>query len=226
MPFKKGHKKPENAYSFEKGHLGYNHKPNSGSFKKGHKTVMTQEMKDKIGAAGRTRTYPLRPSPFKGKKHLEESRIKMSETHKKIGSGDRLLHLWGENHPNWKGGNTDENIKIRQSTEGRLWREAVFARDNWTCQITGIRGGKLVAHHIQNFAQFPELRFAIDNGITLSDKSHQEFHKKYGKRNNTREQLEEFMRLQQPIQTEKMNAPVSPSSAPAGAPIPQQVATR
>jgi len=33
----------------------------------------------------------------------------------------------------------------------------------------------------------------IDNGITLSEKAHREFHKKYGIKNNTNEQLEEFL---------------------------------
>ena len=58
---------------------------------------------------------------------------------------------------------------------------------------TGISGGELVVHHINNFADFPELRTAIDNGITLSKKAHQDFHKIYGVRNNTKEQLEEFL---------------------------------
>lgn len=94
---------------------------------------------------------------------------------------------------NWKGGITPEIKKIRNSIESRLWREAVFARDNWTCQKYGAKGCKLASHHINNFADFPELRFAIDNGITLSDKAHKEFHKKYGVKNNTRKQLEEFL---------------------------------
>ena len=99
----------------------------------------------------------------------------------------------GEETPNWKGGKTSESKRIRNGIEFRLWREAVFARDNWTCQKHKIKGGKLHPHHIQNFAQFPELRFAIDNGITFSEKAHKEFHKKYGNRNNTKEQLEEFL---------------------------------
>ena len=122
-----------------------------------------------------------KPSPKKGKPGKKIS----EEIKKKMGCKK-------EKHWHWKGGITPENIKIRLSIEYRLWREVVFARDNWTCQKTGIKGGNLTAHHIQNFAQFPELRFAIDNGITLSEKAHKEFHKKYGKINNTKEQLNEF----------------------------------
>jgi hypothetical protein len=103
------------------------------------------------------------------------------------------IRFTGKTNPNWKGGVSKKNHNIRGSIEFRLWREAVFARDNWTCQKYGTKGGKLHPHHIQNFSQFPELRFAIDNGITLSERAHREFHKKYGKKNNTREQLLEFI---------------------------------
>lgn len=100
----------------------------------------------------------------------------------------------GERNPQWKGGVTPLHNQIRGSVEYRIWSHGVMSRDNFTCQKTGIRGGKLVAHHILNFSSNPELRFAIDNGITLSKESHEEFHKIYGKRDNTREQLEEFIR--------------------------------
>jgi hypothetical protein len=72
-------------------------------------------------------------------------------------------------------------------------------RDNFTDQKTGIKGGDLEIHHINNFAEFPELRTSIENGITFSKKSHQEFHKKYGYKNNTIEQLEEFLENNEPI---------------------------
>lgn len=35
----------------------------------------------------------------------------------------------------------------------------------------------------------------LDNGITLSKKAHKEFHKIYGRKNNTKEQLEEFLKV-------------------------------
>lgn len=100
----------------------------------------------------------------------------------------------GENNRNWKGGISPINNIIRQSIEAKLWIQSVFARDGYTCQKTGIKGCKLTAHHILNFSSHPEIRFAIDNGITLSIESHIQFHKIYGKKNNTREQLEEFLK--------------------------------
>lgn len=99
----------------------------------------------------------------------------------------------GELNHAWKGGVTPIHNKIRASVEYKLWVNAVYSKDNFTCQKTGVRGGKLVAHHILNFSSHKELRFAIDNGITLSREAHEEFHKIYGKKNNSREQLEEFL---------------------------------
>lgn len=104
--------------------------------------------------------------------------------------------LIGEGNPNWKGGTYGtERHKIMGKIEYKLWRDAVFARDGYTCQKTGVTGGDMECHHVLNFAEYPELRFAIDNGITLSKKSHKEFHKKYGMKNNTREQLEEYLAI-------------------------------
>lgn len=72
----------------------------------------------------------------------------------------------GANNPRWAGGTTTLNAKIRGSIEYKLWREAVFKRDSWTCRNCGGKG-PLHADHIRPFAWFPELRFAIDNGRTL-----------------------------------------------------------
>jgi len=78
----------------------------------------------------------------------------------------------GENHYRWKGGVNSESHIIRHSPEWKEWREVVFTRDNWTCQMCGQVGGKIFPHHIFRFADYIELRFLIGNGITLCDDCH------------------------------------------------------
>lgn len=73
----------------------------------------------------------------------------------------------GKNNNMWKGGITPINMAIRSSPEYKLWRTAVFERDNYTCIWCGYKGSLLQADHIKPFAYYPELRFAIDNGRTL-----------------------------------------------------------
>lgn len=67
---------------------------------------------------------------------------------------------------------TPLNIRIRMSIEYKLWREAVFKRDDYTCIWCGQVGKNLNADHIKPFCNFPELRFAIDNGRTLCISCH------------------------------------------------------
>lgn len=98
-------------------------------------------------------------------KHLSEAKIgthRSEETKQKISD-----YFRGEKHPNWKGGVTPINDRIRKTREYVLWRRSVFERDDYTCVWCGQRGRKLNADHIKPFSLFPELRFAIDNGRTL-----------------------------------------------------------
>jgi hypothetical protein len=88
----------------------------------------------------------------------------------------RKLHL-GDKNQMWKGGITPINKKIRYSPEYKFWRESVFERDNYTCKNCGKRGGTIHPHHIKQFAYYPELRFDIDNGITLCKECHLNIHK-------------------------------------------------
>lgn len=84
----------------------------------------------------------------------------------------------GEQHWNWKGGITSENVQARHSIEYKQWRAKVFARDGFTCQICGQTGNELNAHHIKPWAKYPNLRFEISNGITLCKSCHKLVHKK------------------------------------------------
>jgi len=111
--------------------------------------------------------------------------------------GKEYFQIKGDKHPNWKGGISKKNKTERQlkmeTIEYKLWHDSCFARDGYTCQKYGDKGGRLIVHHIFNYQDYPELRTSIENGITLSVKAHKEFHKLYGHRNTTREQLLEFL---------------------------------
>lgn len=63
------------------------------------------------------------------------------------------------------------NKLLRRSIPFKLWRESVFERDNYICQVCGNRGGKLAPHHINRFSKFPKERFEINNGITCCNGS-------------------------------------------------------
>lgn len=146
-------------------------------FQKGHKVNLgkqnmlghkhTQETKLKMRAArlGKKLSEETKrkiANVQMGRKATVETRKKMSQTW--LAKKDK--------NPNWKGGITSVNNKIRSSLEYRLCREACFKRDNWTCVWCGLRSGvgkKVILHadHIKSFADYPELRFALDNLRTL-----------------------------------------------------------
>jgi len=93
----------------------------------------------------------------------------------------------------------EEREELRKTREYKEWRISVYRRDNFTCQCCGSVGKELNAHHIQNFADHREVRTEISNGITLCLSCHIDFHKTYGKRRTTREQLNEFLRNKEAV---------------------------
>lgn len=149
-----------------------------GDFKKGHipwclGLKLTPEHIKKMADSKRGM-----PSPRKGKTHTIESRIKMRASHlgvpmplevrRKISNSTR-----GSKSFNWRGGITKINLTIRRSLDYRLWRTAVFERDNYTCIWCGNnKGGNLEADHIKPFAYYPSLRFELSNGRTLCKSCH------------------------------------------------------
>ncbi len=72
----------------------------------------------------------------------------------------------------------DKETKKRHNLRGRIeykkWRKLVFERDDYTCQMCGVRGGKLHVDHIKPFVHFPELRLDVKNGRTLCVKCHRQ----------------------------------------------------
>ena len=105
------------------------------------------------------------------------------------------------------------NDLIRKTEHYEQWRTACFKAANYTCSISGVHGGSLNVHHIiplktirdtynitkENYTEFYDVIFDINNGIVLSEELHKRFHTLYG-RNTTKEQLDKFIISCQSIQ--------------------------
>lgn len=85
----------------------------------------------------------------------------------------------GDEHWNWHGGTTPEREAKRKSTEYKLWRKKVYARDNFKCCICESKEN-INAHHIIAIYNDESKIFDLNNGITLCQKCHE---KTYGKEN-------------------------------------------
>ncbi len=116
--------------------------------------------------------------PSYGMKRTDESKERMSVAHKgvrrnismevrkKIGDAHR-----GKKNVNWKGGVTPENEKGRKCIEYYGWRRDVFHRDRFTCRVC-LSKGYVQANHIYPFRSHIELRYDVNNGITLCVSCH------------------------------------------------------
>ena len=108
--------------------------------------VLSLETKKKIGDFWRG----------KKKSELEKLKNKISQVKRwdKVGRKEyrRYIHLSG-------------------TYEYKSWRTRVFVRDDFKCRICDV-GGYLEAHHILKWSEYPELRYNINNGITLCRAHH------------------------------------------------------
>jgi len=107
--------------------------------------------------------------------HLPEERnFKIS----KVRLGKPRYDMRGENNPNWNGGTYGtERHKDMCRVEYSEWRTKVFTRDNFTCCICHKVGGILNAHHIKSWKNYKGICYDINNGITMCEKCHKEYHK-------------------------------------------------
>lgn len=102
---------------------------------------------------------------------------------------------FGKENPNYKPEITDEERESGRLIEGYgVWRKSVYERDNFTCQTCGDnKGGNLVAHHLDAYSWCKDKRTDVNNGVTLCEECHNNFHNKYGRVKNTKQQYLEFI---------------------------------
>lgn len=95
-----------------------------------------------------------------------------------INKGIKRPEMTGENHPKWIKDRTQlkrfNNVNLdRRSSAYHYWRLEVYKRDNYKCKINNCDcSGRIIAHHILSWTRFPELRYEINNGITLCQAHH------------------------------------------------------
>jgi len=78
-------------------------------------------------------------------------------------------------NPNWKGNLVSDEVRERQSYIAKKWRKQVTKRDDHKCQKCGSLD-KLHAHHIKEFKDYPDLRWDLNNGITVCVFCHEKIH--------------------------------------------------
>ena len=103
----------------------------------------------------------------------------------------------GKNNYNYNPDLTDEEREKNKSrttdTLYKQWRNKIFKRDKYICQVCLQKGGSLNAHHIESWSTNKKLRLVESNGTTLCENCHKKFHKIYGKKNNDKKQLKKFI---------------------------------
>ena len=98
----------------------------------------------------------------------------------------------GSKNPNWNPNKSAGDRQRQRREEGDIaWRKMVFKRDCYRCHICN-KNGNVQAHHLDGYHWAKENRRDPNNGVTLCVGHHNDFHDKYGRGHNTRQQYEEF----------------------------------
>lgn len=132
--------------------------PNSGRFVKG--MVMSEEVKEKIRIAQKGKMPKFIPDNL-GVRRDQSFKDKRRE----YMLGNKCA--WIEDRSKLKKRDERNDVAYQE------WRKSVWSRDGFICRLRDVNcGGRIEAHHILSWRNFPELRYEINNGITLCHAHH------------------------------------------------------
>lgn len=98
----------------------------------------------------------------KNREYSELTKEKMSESHRQEKSWN-----WIKDRTQLKKKNNRNDMAYKE------WRKNVWLRDSFKCKISNQDcSGRIEAHHILSWLSYPELRYEINNGITLCHAHH------------------------------------------------------
>lgn len=148
------------------------------SCKKGSKH--SEETKAKMSLARMGNKYCVGRIPWnKGTKGVMvawNKGKKLSEEHKeKLSEAKQVFYANGGKPPNYLKDRSLVKLGDRKLHDPLVkeWRMEVKKRDNFSCRIADNNcDGRLEVHHILRWSEFPELRYQINNGITLCHAHH------------------------------------------------------
>jgi len=111
---------------------------------------------------------------YTGRKLSEKICKKISKALKGKGYGKPNYKVRGKKNGNYKHGKSKLWRKSIKHFEYIQWRRKIFERDNYKCQHCGFHGsqGYITAHHIKSWFAYPDLRYNLDNGLTLCEPCH------------------------------------------------------
>jgi len=101
--------------------------------------------------------------------------------------------LRGAGHWNYRDGGVAKTQRERYWAECREWRIKVLERDGYKCLACGTNK-RLVAHHLDGWANNPELRFDVGNGATMCHDCHWTFHRDTSHKNATRDMFSSWLK--------------------------------
>lgn len=136
----------------------------------------------------RLKEFGITLKDFEDGGHRKKPGRSFSDKHRRNLSRARRGKWLGEHNPNWRGGLTAINLRLRTSVQYREWRQAALELRGNCCQGCGVADGflceccgtriKLHVHHVESFARIPDKRFDPSNSEVLCPKCHHSRHRR------------------------------------------------